>query len=80
MQYTPDIVGILLPHRLIKAHFSQQLSVTFRGDTTFARHNHHRVTGNHMHKGKGEKGNTDKGRDDKSQTSEDELQHNPDSL
>ena len=33
-----------------------------------------------MNEGKSEKGNTDKCRDDKSQTSENELQHNPDSL
>ncbi|AWF52848.1 hypothetical protein CSC12_3449 [Klebsiella michiganensis] len=33
-----------------------------------------------MNEGKSEKGNTDKCWDDKSQTSENELQHNPDSL
>ncbi|GAB5070015.1 hypothetical protein SedNR2807_02010 [Citrobacter sedlakii] len=33
-----------------------------------------------MDKREGEKGDTDKRRDDESQTSENELQHNPDSL
>jgi len=73
-------VEVLLPHRLIKAEFSQQLRMTFRGDTTLARHNHHRITRDHMDEGKSEKGDTDKRRDNQSQTSEDELQHNPDSL
>ncbi|OSJ65043.1 hypothetical protein K794_05957, partial [Salmonella enterica subsp. enterica serovar Newport str. SHSN004] len=36
--------------------------------------------GDHVDKGKGEKGNTDKRRDNESQTSENELQHNPNSL
>ena len=80
MQHTPDIVEILLPERLIKAQLGQQLRVTLRGNTTFARHDHHRVAGDHMDEGKSEKGDTDKRRDNKPQTSEDELQHNPDSL
>ncbi|MNR61311.1 hypothetical protein D3C85_1830350 [compost metagenome] len=54
--------------------------MTFRGDTTLTCHNHYRVAGNHMDEGKSEKGDTDKRGDDKSQTSEDELQHIPDSL
>ncbi|VFT74786.1 Uncharacterised protein [Klebsiella aerogenes] len=73
-------MGILLPQRLIKAHFGQQLRVTLGGNTTFTRHNHHRIAGDHMDEGKGEKGDTDKCRDDESQTSENKLQHNPDSL
>jgi hypothetical protein len=36
--------------------------------------------GDHMDEGKGEKSDTDKRGDDESQTSENELQHNPDSL
>ncbi|VFS65462.1 Uncharacterised protein [Salmonella enterica subsp. diarizonae] len=71
---------ILLPHRFIKTEFSQQLSMALRGDTSLTRHDHHRIARDHMDKGKGEKGNTDKRRDDESQTSENELQHNPDSL
>jgi hypothetical protein len=71
---------ILLPHRLIEAEFGQQLRMAFRGDTTLTRHNHYRVAGDHMDEGKSEKGDTDKRGDDKSQTSEDELQHIPDSL
>ena len=60
--------------------FSQQLRVTLRGDPTFARHDHHRIARDHVDKGKCEKGNTDKRGDDESQTSENKLQHNPDSL
>ena len=71
---------ILLPHWLIEAKFSQQLCMALRGNTTLARHNHYRVAGDHMDEGKSEKGDTDKRGDNKSQTSEDELQHNPDSL
>ena len=71
---------VLLPHRLIQTEFSQQLSMTLRGNSTLTRHDHYRVAGDHMDEGKSEKGDTDKRRDNQSQTSEDELQHNPDSL
>ncbi len=69
-----------MPQRLIETKLSQQLSVALRGDTTLARHDHYRVAGDHMDEGKGEKGDTDKRWDNQPQTSEDELQHNPDSL
>ena len=80
MHNPPDIVEVLLPHRLIQTEFSQQLSMTLRGDPTFTRHDHNRIAGDHMDEGKGEKSDTDKRGDDESQTSENELQHNPDSL
>jgi hypothetical protein len=60
MQHAPDIVEVLLPHRLIEAKFSQQLSMTLRGDPTFTRHDHNRIAGDHMDEGKGEKSDTDK--------------------
>ncbi|BDG82583.1 hypothetical protein TUM20903_01430 [Citrobacter koseri] len=54
--------------------------MTLRRDTTLTCHDHDRIARDHMDEGKGEKGDTDKRGDDESQTSEDELQHNPDSL
>jgi hypothetical protein len=51
-----------------------------QGDPTFTCHDHNRIAGDHMDEGKGEKSDTDKRGDDESQTSENELQHNPDSL
>jgi hypothetical protein len=71
---------VLLPHRFIQTEFSQQLSMTLRGNSTLTRHDHYRIAGDHMNESKGEKSDTDKRGDDESQTSENELQHNPDSL
>jgi hypothetical protein len=54
--------------------------MTLRGNSTLTRHDHYRIAGDHMNESKGEKSDTDKRGDDESQTSENELQHNPDSL
>ena len=79
MQHAVNVVNVLFPQRLVEAKGRHQLSVALRGDPALARHDQHRIAGDHMHEREGQQGNADKCRDDKSQTSEYELQHKPDS-
>ncbi len=50
----------MLIERLVETEFRQQLRVALGGDTALARHDHHRVAGDHMDEGKSQKGDTDK--------------------